>query len=381
MKPWISAASFVFLPTLALSVGCSAASSSTPSDPVDSTSAALSASDAQGAVFTLSNAANANALVAFDRAADGSLTPAGSIATGGAGSGAGLGSQGAIVRDGAWLFAVNAGSNDVSVFSLEQGRPTLASRHASGGTGPISVTAQDGLVYVLNATAPANVTGFWVDDRGDLHPLEGSTQALSAPDVGPAEVAFAPSGGALVVTEKATNDIDVLPIDGRGRAQAAVVSASSGATPFGFGFTPWGALVVSEAVGGAAGASTVSSYDLSRHGAARVVSASVPDAQTAACWIAVGDDGRVAFTTNAGSANISAYRIGDGGKLTLDGVAASMVEGAHPIDMAFTPRGRFLYALESGVGTIGAYAADGAKLTAAGSATGLPASASGLVAW
>src|ERR1700742_1955126 len=45
--------------------------------------------------------------------------------TGGAGLGAGLSAQGAIAREGRWLFAVNAGSNDVSTFDLASSPPEL----------------------------------------------------------------------------------------------------------------------------------------------------------------------------------------------------------------------------------------------------------------
>ena len=72
-------------------------------------------------MYALTNAPTGNAVMVWDRADDGSLTPAGSYATGGLGSGAGLGSQGAIVlsKDNRWLFAVNAGSNDISSFQVD----------------------------------------------------------------------------------------------------------------------------------------------------------------------------------------------------------------------------------------------------------------------
>src|SRR5262245_33731875 len=75
-----------------------------------------------GAVYTMSNAASANHILVFDRQADGALSPAGSVATGGKGTGAGLGSQGGVVLtdDGDWLLAVNAGSDSVSVFAVGQ---------------------------------------------------------------------------------------------------------------------------------------------------------------------------------------------------------------------------------------------------------------------
>ena len=85
------------------------------------------------AVYTLTNQVAGNAVAVFNRAADGTLSAAGTIATGGTGVGAGLGSQGAVALsdDGRWLFAVNAGSNDVSVLRVRRSGLSLASRTAS----------------------------------------------------------------------------------------------------------------------------------------------------------------------------------------------------------------------------------------------------------
>src|SRR6266545_5439775 len=106
-------------------------------------SAAASA-DATSAVYALTNAAGANAVAIYARAADGTLTWLGSVATGGSGAGSSLGSQGAVALsdDGRWLFAVNAGSNDISAFQVTESGLALTSRVASGGIRPISVTVR-----------------------------------------------------------------------------------------------------------------------------------------------------------------------------------------------------------------------------------------------
>src|SRR5438046_2115802 len=61
-----------------------------------------------GAVFTMTNAAAGNSVVAFSRDSDGTLELAGAFSTGGQGIGAGLGSQGALIlsQGSPWLFAV-----------------------------------------------------------------------------------------------------------------------------------------------------------------------------------------------------------------------------------------------------------------------------------
>lgn len=100
------------------------------------------AQDEPGAVYAMSNVASGNSILMFDRAANGALTSAGSITTGGHGTGSGLGSQGSLTltSDQRWLLAVNAGSNDITVFSVRPDGLEFRSRTSSGGTTPISVT-------------------------------------------------------------------------------------------------------------------------------------------------------------------------------------------------------------------------------------------------
>jgi 6-phosphogluconolactonase len=123
---------------------------------------------------------------------------------------------------GKWLLAVNAGSNDISTFRVrDDGRLTLTDRAGADGTDPVSLTADDGLVYVLDAGGSGNIAGFRLDD-GKLHHIGGSVQALSGSATNPAEVAFSTNGRFLVVTERATNLIDTYSVDSagtRGRAQ------------------------------------------------------------------------------------------------------------------------------------------------------------------
>ncbi len=152
-------------------------------------------------------------------------------------------------------------------------------------------------------------------------------------------------------------------------------------TPFGFDFTPSGELIVSEASGGVAGAAAVSSYGISHEVQLTIDSASVPDGQTAACWLVVDAKGRYAFTANAGSGTISSYAIDEHGQVTLvQGVAGSTGAGSHTVDMAFAGHGRFLYALANGAGTLAGFAVDRGALSPISSVGGLPTTASGLVA-
>src|SRR5205823_2432658 len=154
-----------------------------------------------GAVYVLTNQVD-NAVAVFNRAADGTLTSAGEFATGGAGDPVPQGtdpatdplaSQGALILDQGhqFLFAVNAGSNQISVLSISDFGLDLVDVVDSGGIRPISLTVHDNLLYVLNEGGTPNITGFTIGDDGTLTPLAGSTQPLiggTAAD--PAQVSF-----------------------------------------------------------------------------------------------------------------------------------------------------------------------------------------------
>ena len=323
--------------------------------------AAAKGNGTPGAVYTITNAADGNEVVVFDRSADGSLSLQGTYSTGGNGSGTGLGSQGAVALSddgGHLLFAVNAGSNQISVFSLNGKGLNLVDVVDSGGETPISLTVNKRLLYVLNAGGGGNITGFVIRRNGKLVALPGSTQPLSNGGVGdapgPAQVSFDSRGSVLVVTEKASNLIDTYRI-WRGRAQAPVTHDSVGQTPFGFAFDNREDLIVSEAFGGADGDSALSSYKVLGN-RVKVISPSVGTTQTAACWVVISKDGRYAYTTNAGSGSISSYRIGKRGDITLQDAQAGLTgDGSSPIDMALSNNGRFIYALNSGTSTISAF--------------------------
>jgi len=302
--------------------------------------------DGRRAVYTLTNQVAGNAVAVFDRAADGTLGAAGTVATGGTGTGAALGSQGAVALsdDGRWLFAVNAGSNDVSVFAARGAELTLASRTASGGTLPISVTVHRNLLYVLNAGGDGNISGFSVGTTGGLTPVPGSTRSLSGSNVGPAEVSFSPDGRRLVVTEKNTSLLDVYAVDANGAAGARISFTSAGGTPFGFAFGQHDVLLVSEA----AAPGSASSYILGRGGDLAVVSSAVLTHQGAPCWAVVTNDGRLGFTGN-GSGSVSGFSVTPRGRIRLiDANGASAVISGGVNDIALNGNSRYLYVLGTG---------------------------------
>jgi 6-phosphogluconolactonase (cycloisomerase 2 family) len=347
-----------------------------------------------GTVYTSSNDAAGNAVLAYRRAADGSLSTLGTFPTGGNGTGAGLGNQGAVTlsANGRWLLVVNAGSDSVSVFSVRSNGLQRTDVQDSGGDMPISVTISGDVVYVLNEGGSGNISGFRLGRAGDLVPLAGragdlvplagSTRPLSGGGVDPAQIAFSPNGRVLAVTEKNTNLIDTYTVNRNGLASGPQTHASAGMTPFGFAFSPRGHLIVSEAFGGAPDASALSSYFVGNGADLDLVSGSVGTTETAACWVVVTGNGKYVYTTNTGSASITGYRVGHDGSLTLlDADGKTGQTGTTPIDVAISANSQFVYNLNAGSHSISAFRvnADG-SLTSLPGIAGLPASANGLAA-
>ncbi len=272
-----------------------------------------------------------------------------------------LASQGSLIlsRCGRFLFAVNAGSNSITSFRVMQdGGLVRASVVNSGGLQPNSLTQHGNILYVSNVGGSANsfasnITGFCVDRCGVLTMIPRSTRTLSTANAQPAQVLFSPNGKQLLVTELTTNRITVFRIERNGMATLQVVNSSNGAGPFGAMFTGNSLLLVAEA-----GANALSSYHLNANGALTVISGSVSTGQQATCWVSAFRSGRFAYTTNAGSGTISIFRVNNNGSLRLlenvRSTPGGTPQGA-PIDNGISPCGRFFYALNGNQGTVSAF--------------------------
>jgi 6-phosphogluconolactonase len=359
--------------------------------------------DEGGAVYTMNNAASANYILVYDRGEDGTLTRADSVSAGGQGSGPHpvfgtdpLESQDALILsdDNRWLFAVNAGSNSVSSFRVDDdGSLTRLSTVSSGGTMPVSLAARGNVLYVVNGMGGGSISGFRVGTDGTLTALAGSTRALSGAAItGPGSIRISPDGRTVVVTEKPTNRLVLygLGTDGVPTSGPTVVN-SPGPTPFGADFDANGRYILSignigpnrAAVpdGSAAGSLSFPSAT-----AATVISASVPTTETAACWVQITPDGRYAYTTNTGSGTITGYSISGTGaltRLTADGRTGDTGAMSQPLDMAYADG--YLYALTAGDRGIDVFRVNGdgtlTAMASSGVAGVFPVGVTGLAAF
>ena len=328
-----------------------------------------------GDVFVQTDNTSGNAIAVYHRNPDGTLTTAGQYGTGGLGgvlSGSvvdHLASQGSLAYDAGsgLLYAVNAGSNTITVFEVHGDHLVRHQVISSGGSFPVSVAARGHVVYVLNARDGGSVQGFLrVGSSLVRVPSWHRALGLDASETPeftstPGQVAFTPDGTKLVVTTKNNgNDIDVFGLNAAGAPSAApVVNSDPGAVPFAVSFDAGGHLVVAEA-----GTNSVATFTVGWNGKLTLVNRAATG-QMATCWIA--RDGSLFYASNAGSASVSGYAdFGSGALHALGNTTA----GAGTVDAVASPDGRDLYVRGGADGTVTEFAVQaGGALTEIGSVT------------
>ena len=349
-------------------------------------------SDVVGHLYVNDNTVGTNTVAGFDRHADGSLTPieGSPFVAGGAGTGQGIGSQGALQAssDGRFLLVADAGSSQVSVLRIRRDgslRQVADSPIASGGSTPVTIAVHDNLVFVGNAGTVSNYAGFKLNEGGHLRRLEESTFALPS-GTQPGDVLFNGDGTHLVGTRIGTgvntanlpSEIDSFDVDRDGHLTPAPGSpfAAEGAGPFGSEFRPTNSsqLFVSNAHDGP-GNGSVSAYHVTRNGTLESIGGSpFADNQTAPCWVEITHDGKFLFAVNTAVSSISRYSIAADGTLTLLGSTPFRTPaGLGPEDARLGPTGDKLWVVDTGAAKISAFAVSGGNLMElGGSPTSLP---------
>ena len=314
-----------------------------------------------GAAFAMTNATKKNEIIRYQRLANGVLKRVGSTSTRGNGIGVDLDVQGPLrlSADHKYLYAVNAGSDDVSVFAVH-GTHLRFQEKVYAGDEPVSLTIHGDTLYVLDGSVASNsIRGFRRGHDGNLTPLANSIQPLSSPIAVPGDIEFSPDGSLILVTEKVTTAtlspptaIDAFAVDSRGVAGPAQRDASAGIRPFALAFRNNNQVLVGESFDAQPGLASVSSYSVSGR-QLTVKSASVPNHQTDTCWIVITRDGKHAYTANFGANTLSSYGIGTDGSVALDkGAAAFLGTGSEPVDLAQTADSSDLYVLLRGTGAV-----------------------------
>jgi 6-phosphogluconolactonase (cycloisomerase 2 family) len=339
---------------------------------------AATAHDAQGsahAVFVQTDNPAGNTIVAYQRTAAGGLQQVGSYPTGGDGGATNgsvvdhLSSQGSLTYDGraGLLYAVNAGSNTITVFRVFGDRLIRTQVISSGGQFPVSITVRGSQVFVLNAWGGASVAGY-LQVGGRLIPVPAWTRDLSLGTSSstvftgtPGQVGFTPDGSHLVITTKAAaNTVDVFQAGPFGLSAAPTVTSLPGQVPFGFTFDQYGHLALTET-----GTDTIATFRISPDGALTQLG-SAATGQAATCWITAAPDGTL-YASNAGSGTESAVSTESDGTVTLLGATPT---DAGTVDAAASSDGQYLYVQAGGPGNVDAYRiGPGGSLTETGSVT------------
>ena len=371
------------LPAGTLLAGCAAFALAAPAATAATAASAAPTATAQpawastsDAVFVQTDAASGNQVEVYSRAADGALTLVRGYSTGGLGGALTgsvvdhLASQGSLTYDAAHhlLYAVNAGSNTVSVFAVDGTSLTLRQTLSSGGTFPVSITAHGDVVYVLNAENGGSIQGYRVE--GGQLALQKSWNRQLGLDADatpqfthtPGQVGFTANGRQLLVTTKAAgNDVYVYNVGWDGSPSTSVtINTLPGAVPFSFVNTGSHQIALVEA-----GTNAVVTDQVNSDGTLTQL-ASYATGQAATCWI-VGTSEGLLYASNAGSADETGLRLGHDGALTSLGQTTT---DAGTVDATATPNGQYLYVQTGGSGIVDEYsvAANG-SLTEIGSVT------------
>ena len=364
-----------------------------------------------GSVYALTNNFTKNEVLAYDRAADGTLSPARRFDTGGIGSGAYEASSGMVIVGSVegesspidlgggddFVIAANAGDDTISVFKVIGGELKLVEQQDSGGERPTSLTLRNGLLYVLNSAGTEtggglclaglpSIAGFRLSEDGQLDPIPSSTRELSGGTGSAcAQISFNPDGDTLIVTQWIADRIDTFTVGEDGVAEGPIVNETSGFGPFGFSFDAEGRLLTSENFQQLEGESGVASYEIGDDGTLTPIGDTVKYGETDPCWVVVSPDGEYAYVAAFGPSPIvsvaseesrrgviSSFRIGEDGILeSLDPQAGQAGVGIS--DIAIAGDGQFIYAINSFDGTIkGFEIGDEGSLTMITAVGGLP---------
>lgn len=340
--------------------------------------------EASPAFYTSSNAASQNQLIRYQMGSDGVYTETGRFDTGGTGTGRNLqaASSLALSDDRKWLVAVNAGSNQVSVFRLGRRRPRLTDIHDSGGTLPLSVALKGRYVYVLNSGSD-QVASFRLTESGVLEALgDGSPRWLSSPNARATSLGVTSDGRQLVIAERGADRLTAFAIGRKGvLAQEAQTIQTVANLPYALSFL--GKTVYTVFAGQGEGQTAVGAYRFDSKGVLLSLGEPVYSGQTAGCWSALSPRRRLLYAANAGSHSLTGLQILRDGRINLlnsDGVSTDTGPNNHPRDMTFSKDGETLSVILSGEHAMGLFRVGlHGQLNLQQTVGGIPDAAAGLV--
>ncbi|HEY4047842.1 MAG TPA: hypothetical protein VGM27_13345 [Acidobacteriaceae bacterium] len=336
-------------------------------------------------VYLESNASapNSNSIYAFRREAAGNLTPlpGSPFLTGGAGvqySGSNLGpfdsdSEVIVNPQQTLLFAVNAGSDSVAVFSIKGDGTLVAvpgSPFASGGNDPVSLAIDGNMLIVVNqsgdfarpSTILPNYTILRIGSDGSLAPFGNNTNDTSrglqntisvAAGSSPSQAYFAPGTDLLFGADFLGGLLEHFRLDGQGELHALSPIALP-ASEFGDGVPRlplglWSNPAAPILYVGYVTANKMGVYQYNQQGGLTFLR-TVPNAGQGICWIRSNKRGTRLYTTDTNTNQVSVYDSTDAENpveiqtLTLAGVGNSF-------QLSLSEGGKSLYVLSQRAAT------------------------------
>jgi 6-phosphogluconolactonase (cycloisomerase 2 family) len=285
---------------------------------------------AKNIVYVESNDPNGNAIFAFSRANDGSLTPLPGSPFPAGGTGItptfALGpfdsDQEIIVNPSqTMLFAVNGGSDTIAVFGINKDgslTPVNGSPFPSGGSNPVSVGLTGNILCVVNKDEDPdhpglflpNYTSFRVTGQGQLIPIPNSTvdddlgsdpsQALPSPD---GNLLFGDDFlGGLLRTFRIQSNGRLSPLDAQALPPAEFAGSGAPPLPLGLAVHPTQPLLYV----GFVTINRIGIYSYKKSGALNFLR-TVPDSGNGVCWLTMNKQATRLYASNTGDPSVSVY--------------------------------------------------------------------------
>lgn len=243
---------------------------------------------------------------------------------------------------GKFLFAANAGSGDVSLYTIAtSGALSEVTPRTVVGTAPtlLAMDSAGAFLYVGNSGS-LNISVFSIDAKSSpptLTPVPGSPFSIG---MSPINLNVSPSGGVLYVTGTGTPGfIEAFSLN------QGVFTVVNG-TPFVTGTGPYG-LAISSSGGFLYTANkldnSISEFTVNSDGSlTQFANSPIGEQYSGPVTLLIDKSGKFMYVANQGSTNLGAYSIGSDGALTLL-TNSPFVTGAQPTVLAIDSGGKYLF--------------------------------------
>jgi 6-phosphogluconolactonase (cycloisomerase 2 family) len=263
----------------------------------------------------------------------------------------------AVDPNGAYLYAVNYGSNSVLVYAIDDttGLLTPQSIAFGVGTGPAAIAIHPSAQFIYVANSGSNSVSAFRVESGTATPVAGSPYAVGNQ---PSALAIDPNGNFLYVTNYTDGTVSAFAIDTTTGALTAFSGAAyaAGVGPVAIALAPAGFAYVANA-----GAGSISWFTWnSTSGALAPISGTPTATTTSPESLVVDPSGSYLYAANVpGNNAVTSYGItASTGALTLSSSTPGGAAALLPLSLAVDPAGGYVYSANQTSGTVSVYSVD-----------------------